>query len=60
MFLCGEMQETLVPDVQIHDGTVRSGGISMFDASSILSRQISSILQKEGTLSSFSQPQKKA
>ena len=49
----GEMEETLVPDVQIHDGTVRSGGISMFDASSILSRQISTILQKEGTLSSL-------
>jgi hypothetical protein len=49
----GEMEETHVPDMQIHDGTVRSGGISMFDASSILSRQISTILQKEGTLSSL-------
>ena len=49
----GKMEETLVPDVQIHDGTVRSGGISMFDASSILSRQISTIIQKEGTLSSL-------
>ena len=55
----GEMQETLVPDVQIHDGTVRSGGISMFDASSILSRQISTILQKEGTLSSLLSTSKK-
>ena len=43
----GEVEETQVPDVQIHDGTVRSGGISMFDASSILSRQISTILQKK-------------
>jgi hypothetical protein len=49
----GDIEETQVPDVQIHDGTVRSGGISMFDASSILSRQISTILQKEGTLSSL-------
>lgn len=49
----GELEETEIPDVQIHDGTVRSGGISMFDASSILSRQISTILQKEGTLSSL-------
>ena len=55
----GEMQETLVPDVQIHDGTVRSGGISMFDARSILSRQISTILQKEGTLSSLLSTSKK-
>ena len=49
----GEIEETQVPDVQIHDGTVRSGGISMFDASSILSRQISTILQTEGSLSSL-------
>jgi ectoine hydroxylase-related dioxygenase (phytanoyl-CoA dioxygenase family) len=49
----GEMEETRVPDVQIHKGTVRNGGISMFDASSILSRQVSTILQKEGTLSSL-------
>ena len=49
----GEIEETQVPDVQIHDGTVRSGGISMFDASTILSRQISTILQTEGNLSSL-------
>ena len=49
----GDIEETQVPDVQIHDGTVRSGGISMFDASSILSGQISIILKTEGSLSSL-------
>ena len=49
----GEIEETQIPDVQIHDGTVRSGGISMFDASSILSRQMSTILRTAGSLSSL-------
>ena len=52
----GEIEEIQIPDVQIHDGTVRSGGISMFDASTILSRQMSTILRTKVAFLHFFHP----
>ena len=41
------------PTHDIHDGTTRTGGISMFDTSTILGNQIRKILHSDGNLSTL-------
>ena len=49
----GEIEELNRPEEDIHQGTVRTNGISMFDASKILGEQMKSILSLEGSLSTL-------
>ena len=49
----GVVEEIEKPDQDIHGGTTRTGGISMFDASTILGNQIRHILNSEGNLSTL-------
>lgn len=49
----GEIEEFNRPEEDIHQGTIRSNGISMFDASKILGEQMKSILSLEGSLSTL-------
>ena len=47
----GEIELIDRPSKEIHQGTIRTTGISMFDASSILSEQMNKILGMDGNLS---------
>ena len=49
----GKVEDINKPEVDIHQGTIRTNGISMFDASKILSGQMQSILNLEGSLSTL-------
>ena len=49
----GVIEESPAPVLDIHSGTVRESGISMFDASKIVGNQISEILGVKGDLSTL-------
>jgi len=54
----GEYEEIDSPMDDIHQGTIRTNGISMFDASTILSEQMQLILGFEGNLSTLLKEEK--
>lgn len=54
----GKVEDINKPKEDIHQGTIRTNGISMFDASKILSGQMQSILNLEGSLSTLLKEEK--
>ena len=49
----GTIKESPAPMIDIHAGTIRDSEISMFDASKIVGRQLSKILDQKGDISTL-------